>query len=244
MIDGICRFCNKQAKLVKSHIIPFKLYWQLVDENGNIAKLLSPYDDEHPKRRSNGFYDYFLCDEHEKQFNVVDNYACELLRDSVPKEMNNGWEFTNVNYKLIKLFFISMLWRAHWATNSFFQKIDLGPHEKRIKHLIENQDPSDNDEFSVVLWRSDELIAKALREPYPERYEGVSYVRFYLPGYMALIKVDKRRLDEKFSVNSLNNNGFWFVAKKIFKGSPEEKSMIELYKKNREKYNLRTKRSS
>ncbi|MBW6520958.1 MAG: hypothetical protein K0A99_08125 [Desulfoarculaceae bacterium] len=125
-MDGICKFCNKQAKLVESHIIPLGFYWQLVDENGNIAKLLSPFDDEHPKRQPNGFYDYFLCDEHEKQFSDVDSYACALLRDSNPKEMKNGWEFSDVNYKLIKLFFISMLWRAHWATNIFFKKINLG----------------------------------------------------------------------------------------------------------------------
>ncbi len=241
MKEGICKFCNQPARLVDSHIIPLGLYWGLNDPNGRPAKLLSPHENEYPKRQPAGFYDNFVCEKHEEQFNDYDTYACSLLRDTTPTKVINGWEFVDVKYDLIKLFFLSLLWRAHWASNDFFEKIDLGPHEKRIKQLLEDKNPSASDEYAVVLWRSEELISNAVRQPHRERYYGVSYIRFYIPGYMALIKVDKRPLYNKFASNSLKIDKKWFVERKQYEGTTEEKTMIDVYKKNR-KYIMRTKR--
>ncbi len=232
MSIGICKFCGSKTKLVKSHIIPKAMYWELNDSQNRPSKLLSPFDGEFEKRYPYGFYDYFLCDEHEKQFNDWDTYACTLLRDSQPKVMNNGWVFDEVDYTKIKLFFISMLWRAHIASNDFFEKIRLGPHENRLKNLITQENPSNPDDYAVVLWRSEEILANAIIAPYRERYEGISFIRFYLPKYMALIKVDQRPLSPLFQKNALKKSYKWFVTRKKYEGESEEKIMKNIANKN------------
>jgi hypothetical protein len=233
--QGQCKFCNNISTLVESHVIPKGLYWELVKENGKPSIEMSPHDGEYPARRPGGYYDYFLCSEHEKQFNDWDTYACELLRSGIPARTNGGWIFQDINYSSIKLFFLSLLWRAHSAKIKFFDRIDLGPHANRIRNLIENKDASTPDNYSVSLWRSEELQSKAIIAPLTERYDGVTFVKFYLPGYMALIKVDKRPLKNEFKINVLGNSSSWYVLEKKYENSSEEAMMLKVYKQNRRK---------
>lgn len=241
MKDGICEFCGKKAKLVKSHIIPKGLYWELHDSTHRAPKLVSSFDNEIQKKQPTGFYDYFLCDDHEKQFNDWDTYAIKLLRDSNPKKTSDGWFFEGVNYNLIKLFFISLLWRAHTATNIFFDKVSLGRHAGRLKKLIEQRNSSIPDEYAVVLWRSEELLAKVIIAPYLERHSSVSFIRIYLPGYMALIKVDERPLSQAFKTNALDKSSKWFVSQKKYAKENEGKVIFDVARKNLERKNLKRK---
>lgn len=235
MATGRCAFCGENKKLAKSHIIPEGLYWELQDDTHKAPKLLSPVDGEHEKRRPIGFYDTFLCTTHEKQFNDWDTYAIKLLRDTTPSATASGWIFENVDYNLIKLFFISMLWRAHSTKNEFFERVDLGPHANRLKTIIEQKNPGTIDNYTIVLWRSEESIAKVIIAPYRERYDGISFVRFYLPGYMALIKVDQRPLPQKFKINALDQSRPWFVAIKQYEGNSEWKVAFDVARKNLQK---------
>lgn len=235
MKSGFCGYCGKQAELVDSHIIPKGLYWELQGENHKSPKVLSPFEGEHEQRRPNGIYDNFLCPEHEEQFNDWDTYAVELLRDTAPKPTDSGWLFGNIDYGKIKLFFISLLWRAHATKNSFFERVNLGPHADRLKQLIEHKDPGSFQNYPIVLWRSEELIAKVIIAPYREKYEGISFIRFYLPGYMALIKVDQRPLPAMFKSNALIQNGYWFVSSKQYAEASEERIAFDVARNNLKK---------
>jgi len=230
---GKCKFCFYTHTLVKSHIIPRALYGELRNDKGKVATEMSPHEGEYPARRPSGYYDYFLCFEHESQFNDWDTYACELLRDLLPDKYDNGWIFRSFDYPLIKLFFLSLLWRAHCADISFFNRVNLGPHEKKIRNLIANKDPSVPEDYAISLWRSEESLAKGVIAPLTEKYDGVNYIRFYLPGYMALIKVDKRPLKKEFKINLLTDSNHWYLPKKTYQGSSEEKMMLKIYKKNK-----------
>jgi hypothetical protein len=46
--------------------------------------------------------------------------------------------------------------------------------------------------LAVILARFDALGYTAMLDPHPDRYDGVNYVRFYLAGVVAYIKVDRR----------------------------------------------------
>lgn len=235
MTNGICAFCGQNSKLVESHVIPKGLYWGLQGCLHKAPILVSPFENEFQKDRPIGFYDYFLCHVHEKQFNDWDTYAIKLLRDTTPKTISGGWLFEGADYKLIKLFFISLLWRAHVTKNIFFERVSLGPHADRLKELIAHGDPSTPEEYSVILWRSEELLAKVIIAPYHEKYAGVSFIRFYLPGYMALIKVDNNPLSQEFKPNALGKSNTWFVALKKYVGESEERVMMDVAKKNLER---------
>ncbi len=229
--NGICKFCGQYKKLVDSHIIPKGLYWGLKDESGKVAQIVSPFEGEHRMRRGIGIYDQFLCSEHEEQFNSWDTYAISLLRDKTPMQVDDGWIFEHVDYELLKLFFISLLWRAHAADNSFFN-IALGSHGDKLKKNIKDKNAGTPDEYAVLLGRSEELIAKGVIDPKKQRCYGVNFIRFYFPCYVALIKVDQRPLPNSLKQYALNGSGSWFVQRTQFEGRIEEQMIFQTVEKD------------
>jgi hypothetical protein len=56
-------------------------------------------------------------------FHMGESVRYVLFREALAEQHSgagNGWIFEHVDYELLKLFFISLLWRAHAADNSFF----------------------------------------------------------------------------------------------------------------------------
>lgn len=239
MPDKKCKFCGAQADLVKSHIIPEGLYWGLHDDETPPPLLASPHEGEFQARRPNGIWDRFLCAAHEQQFNDWDTHAVEVLREPDAVAIDGGWAYEKFQYEKLKLFFVSLLWRAHSTDADFFDRVKLGIHAARLKRLIEARSTGRQSDYAVMLWRSDELIAKAVIAPFCERYAGVRFVRFYLPGYMALIKVDQQPLPQEFRGQDLSAAGAWFVPRRDYKGRGEERAMLHTAKRNLEKKNAK-----
>jgi hypothetical protein len=52
--------------------------------------------------------------------------------------------------------------------------------------------PGAPETFAVTLARFEELAYSAMLDPHRERYDGVNYCRFYLAGFVAYIKLDRR----------------------------------------------------
>jgi len=58
--------------------------------------------------------------------------------------------------------------------------------------MLAAEDPGSPDLFATTLARFDHHAYRAMLDPHPERFSGVNYVRFYLAGFVAHIKVDRR----------------------------------------------------
>lgn len=58
--------------------------------------------------------------------------------------------------------------------------------------MILSEDPGGSQDFAVVLARFEDLRITAMLDPHPEKYDGISFCRFYLSGFVAYIKVDNR----------------------------------------------------
>jgi hypothetical protein len=249
-MTNLCQFCGKQATLVKSHIIPEGLYWGLggdivesdITSNGKVykaqgdkhgsPKVLSRFENKFAKRRPNGFWDRFLCHAHEEQFNEWDTYAIFVLRDMEPQVFPGGWLYERLDYSRLKLFFISLLWRAHATSNNFFEGVHLHEHHaEQLKFLIEKRNPGSAKDFPIMLWRSDEIIAKAIIAPYFEERQGTSFLRLYLPGYMALIKVDHHPLSAPLNAFALSSSGSWVVRRKNY-AEEEHRQMLATVRSN------------
>lgn len=223
---GCCKFCGTRGKLVDSHIIPKGF----IEESHFLA---SSYAGEHQKKSRTGIYDQFLCDEHEKQFGRWDNYAISLLRDNPPEKVSDEFfVYESVDYPLLKLFFISVLWRASAASHSFFDNINIGEHREVLKTQIETKNPGGIDDFPVMLCYSEEKETTAIFEPRMHQYLGVDFVLLYLPNFLAIIKVDEKPLPEKFRDKALNETGTLYVEKRVFEGSFDERIMQKVVSRN------------
>lgn len=200
----ICKMCLKDKPLIKAHVIPAAFYRYMKKDDRPLE--IRSIEKGVPKRRSyTGIYDKnILCEDCERLFQKYDDYAQKLLlpdpkgADHIigPDGQKEGYKVNNVNYHCLKLFFLSLLWRASASVREEFSKVNTGPFEEELRHRIRRDDPGNRDYFSVTILRFDHVLGKNfLLDPHKTRINSLNYYVFYLSaGYKAYIKVDKRPL--------------------------------------------------
>ncbi len=196
----VCQLCKQDAPLVNSHIIPKSFYRGRRDNGNKPLKLISNIDNEYPRKSQSGIYDQIVCENCERLFSPWDDYAQALLlgrsSELIPLVINNetvAYRLENIDYHKLKLFFISLLWRASASSKPFFSKIRSEGFEILLNKAIRENEPGVQDFFSVNLAKFNPDIGTAILDPHRERFDGINYYRFYLADYVAYIKVDKRR---------------------------------------------------
>jgi hypothetical protein len=195
----ICRFCETEQRLIKAHIIPAGFFRRI----GDLSESLEIHSNKagaRPKRAPVGVYDKsILCRPCDNIFSPWDKHAQDvLLRDSLDHAaIYNGptvvgWTIKTFDYRRLKLFFLSLLWRASVSTHEFYRRVSTGPFEKELRAMIAASEPGEPAKFAVILARFDSPGYTAMLDPHPDRYDSVNYFRFYLAGFVAYIKVDRR----------------------------------------------------
>jgi len=70
--------------------------------------------------------------------------------------------------------------------------VSTGPFERDLRKMITRAEPGAPDRFAVTLARFDDPAYTGMLDPHPARIVGVNYFQFYLAGFVAYIKVDRR----------------------------------------------------
>jgi hypothetical protein len=195
-----CRGCGQNKKLIKAHIIPESFFRGL--RNGKqIPKIHSTTEGVHPKRAPIGVYDTeILCNDCEQIFQTLDEYGCQILiqkEEQEPLHHNGqlvGYRINDIDTARLKLFFLSILWRASISSQDFYSKVSLNQLEEKVKKLIWQNDPGCPHDFSFVLAKFEgDGAGRTILDPHQERWSGVRYYRFYLYGTILYIKADSRK---------------------------------------------------
>jgi len=203
---SICKMCLKDKPLVKAHIMPYSFFRYIKDSPDEALEMRStnsPYKERSPK----GIYDKtILCLDCEKIFGPYDDYAQKLLLPDFKKEgyvINEigkriGCILNDFDYTRIKLFFISVLWRASVSSRKEFGRVKTGPFESCLKQMIQKGKPEYEDDFSIILYRFDDYVGKKIfLDPHMSRIDGINFCQLYLgAGYKVLMKVDKRPIKD------------------------------------------------
>jgi hypothetical protein len=207
----LCKLCGMDGRSVQAHIIPESMY---PFEAGTRKPLLvfrgAP---DSPLGRSRvGEYDPALvCEGCESRFNPWDDYAFRLLRKE-PRDQDyyfrNGeqgaYEVQSYDYAKLKLFFVSVLWRASETSRPFFSAVSVGTkHIAQLRTMILNKDPGGSEDYSIIVFRlrNKHDAHKSVTKPYlrPWGDERVRFYLFYFFGYAYLIKADQRRTPSSLS---------------------------------------------
>jgi hypothetical protein len=154
----------------------------------------------YPKKSPVGVYDKsILCKPCDNTFSPWDKHAQDVLirefsdASTVRDEGRTiAWTIPRFDYGRLKLFFLSLLWRASISTHPFYERVVIGPFEQHLLAMLKAEDPGPPEAFAVTLAHFDDPTYTAMLDPHPERWFGVNYVRFYLAGFVAHIKVDRR----------------------------------------------------
>lgn len=199
---GICKFCGTEKKLIRAHIIPESLY--PTDKNGGRRHIVLDLNGEIPNSQlQNGYYDpNLVCRECEDLFSAGDDYAKGLLidrRSESVKKSGRGtayFEYADVDYKKLKLFFISLLWRAHATSLRSLSEVKIGSkYEAIARTMIRDGNPGSPDDFAVLMLRVAEgQLDRMGASPIPRKMlpNNIRVYEFLLFGYIAYVKVDQR----------------------------------------------------
>jgi hypothetical protein len=221
-----CQLCLFEKPLVKAHIVP-EAFWRRMRAKNETPIIYSTVEGYTPKRAPIGVYDeLLLCAECDRKIGRWDDYAQSVLAQN-PKnaeylmagEERVAFILKSVDYKTLKLFFISLLWRAGISNQPFFQEVSLGPFQERLRTLILNEDPGDPDEFSVILFMWEGKGNQLVGSPRKRRLEGRLYYDFTFGGYSPTIKVDKQLTPARVKDYILRPNCDLLVFVEKFAGS-------------------------
>lgn len=201
-----CQFCGEEKPLVKSHIIPRSFYELPLFRQKAPKKALSIISDSEnwgPKRQPSGLYDTQLfCEDCEKKFMVYDDYAFKLLykKRGLRKEWRNregqviAEYYESYDYGNLKLFFLSVLFRAGISQHDFFQHVTLGPYLDILKETIDiGKTPPANDFAVIMQYYRDGPSGPAIFPPSSQRIENVTFYCFHLGREVFYIKLDQQQ---------------------------------------------------
>jgi hypothetical protein len=217
--DQNCYLCEKNRELCNSHIISEFLYKPLYDNKGRLFGMSTKED----TRRSfdieqKGLREYLLCQSCETQLSRYENYARDLFHnDRFRVNGNTVEEIENLNYKKLRLFFISILWRSSISSRPFFRNVDLGPHEETARKMILNEDPDPWWRYGCALSDIadyDEDQRGVIIQPVSSQ-EGAHHHYFYvLGGFLWHYVVSSHRAEDSVEELFLERNGSMMVISK------------------------------
>ncbi|MFL1895911.1 hypothetical protein ACJRPK_09425 [Aquimarina sp. 2-A2] len=210
---GICRLCLEDKKLIKAHIIPDFMYNGMKDDN-NIFHSMKDISDEIrlTKLQTGEFDKTILCEDCDNRIlgGKYEKYAKSIIfseklnLDSYPiYKAENGKNFSilnDISYNKIKLFLLSILWRASITKRPFFKEVNLGQnHENRIKEILYKSIIPDELEYPILATSFSQTkhpLQQVIAQPKKIKFP------YNIKGYI----FSMRGLNFIFLVNSVNHN--------------------------------------
>jgi hypothetical protein len=207
-----CKLCLKERKLCKSHIIPEFFYHSLYDLGAHRFHYLSA-EGSYSKTKQKGLYERLLCDDCEKRLNKYETYVSKIFNGQVsvePRKDGRLVHLSGVMYKEFKLLGMSILWRAGISQLPMFSKVQLGPHQEKIRQMIYEDNPGTFDQYGFILspisskkYKTDALIF----QPTPSRLEGSRCYRFVFGGIIWGFVVSSNGVSNLIKDSFLNEKG-------------------------------------
>ena len=233
---GICKLCGEERTLIRAHIIPLAFHRNLQSGSEKPPLILGNDPNSFPRRTPGGLYDEeLLCLECERRFGPWDQYGAECLLHRFDQDAQGKYwdgelmvyEIYNWDEARLRMFALSLLWRAAVTTNPIFKKVTLGgPYEPRLRERILAGDPGSPKDFSVFLSRwlvQPEHAGMELTQisPYVWRLEGINMAKIFLGGFVFYIKCDQRQFVEPFPDIILSPNRPVFAMPRQLEGSKD-----------------------
>ena len=240
-----CKLTGAEGKGVNAHIIP-KAFYAIDPEETQPTRLITNAEGRYAKRCPIGIYDNtIVTEEGERVFSDWDDYASDLLlkgKSAFEPKSHNGkviaFQIPEYNYKKLKLFFLSVLWRASVSSQHFFRKVDLGPLEPLIREALLTGNPQSSDWFAVSIAKwSDHPHGAGMMDPYRTRFDGVNYYVMYLEQYVIYCKVDKQIPGKALQVLQLRPDSPLIAVGRELSMSKELKIMAGMVKAHANKTN-------
>jgi len=234
-----CKLCLQDKPLIQeSHIIPRGFFRNASDnidkefgsvKPGDKASWLYSKESKSKQIQCGIYVADILCKDCEQKLGILDNYGQTILlaEKNVEKDdKKNLWKVPNINYKKLKLFFISVLWRSHICNHSFFSAVNLTSNlEIKLREMIVEENPGSENEFSVFLLRYREV--EAIKFTIYKWKQPCETYNFRLGYYAVFIKVDENSWPDTFQKYMLKPEQELLISIQNYKETREYQSDID-----------------
>lgn len=184
-----CALCERRRPLCESHIVPEFMYRPGYDEKRRTMSLDS--ETGHRRLVQRGYSEQLLCDDCEGYLNTMYEhpvyrawYGRKLLPEAPPE---GPWTvLSGLNYAVVKLFHLSVLWRAGVASGEAFATVELGSHGETIRRMLLRDEPGDPAEYpimGVALTMDDGLAHGMVMSPAVREYRGKQIYSMIYGGF-------------------------------------------------------------
>lgn len=201
---GICKFCGQEKKLIDAHIIPKNFYLmrkkdRYLSINSKTCKYTIQQKGGYDSNILCGDCDNHILGEFDKEgyrilFSDFSKYKYEYLQPQRIYQLDNSC----YDYRKLRKFFISILWRASITKLEEWSNINLDGYEKKAFEILKGKREYD-ELFKILIYKNcfaedinqEVLIAKGKTKTYKK------YV-IQMAGYRIEIIVDSSRLTNKY----------------------------------------------
>jgi hypothetical protein len=163
-----------------------------------------------------------LCKECDNQrLSILERYASNTIYSDKPIVPCQEYEgdaihlpykrFSQLDYTQIKLFFLSILWKANITKNSFFGEVDLGPkYAEKIREMPLVHNAGKEDEFEVVLVGIDTdntRPSQSIIEPRKLTENGNTSYVFFINQIMYHFNISQFNKDSSYQKGLIKKDG-------------------------------------
>lgn len=147
-----CKLCLKTCELKNSHIIPHLAIKPIRDESLN--NRFYEFFNNQSKIIQDGPKEHLLCDQCEQYLGQrFEKYFKETIYLNRHGTQKTYYEkvliIENLDYQKIKIFFLSLLWRASISSKPEFDNIYISDNEEIIRKMIIEGIPEKSSFFSI-----------------------------------------------------------------------------------------------
>jgi hypothetical protein len=205
--------------LANSHIIPEFVYKPMYDQKHRFRS--AQIDEREWEWEQKGFREPMLCESCEQKFSVWERYASEhFFNKPLPKPVSQGHSkaiiLTGLDYQKLKLFLLSILWRAGVAAHNFYEHVKLGHiHEKRLRQMLISEAPGSAEEYACFICTiklDGDTFSDFFVQPTPSRLEGHRCYRFVFSGFIFYCHVTSHPVPSSMRRLTLQPNGTLIIG--------------------------------
>ncbi len=247
MAYGTCKLTGQQGKLVRSHLLPKAV---TRTPTAGEPRVEAGEGMDTPRRRFDSWYDKNLVTrDGEDILAKYDDRGISILRSlglvwssdrllcppsEFLKPMNPDWHIGQLPYsdtqrKWLRLFFLSLLWRAAATDHIAFAPVILQEDKlERLKEALLHPASDDKMLFPTTLVHLHTRGGWHNNSPtYREEGDGFRFFRFYFDGLIALIHIVPPTSDDLSSLAVGNGPELVFMSRP-FEGSHQEERINTL----------------
>lgn len=150
--ESTCRLCLNSSSLRESHIVTGSIFDLVRDKTmkNRFYEICSKTN----KIIQDGPKEYLLCDKCEQKIGRYEKYykeAVHLRRHKIEIIQDDKVDIIrNLDYRKIKLFLLSILWRMSISSLSQFTNVSLANDEEIIRKLILEENPRRSQEYPIA----------------------------------------------------------------------------------------------